>query len=85
MKIKMKKQMAFSLLLMGLGCVDGFGQASKELYTEPQYEWWRKSMEGSSERVKPFVDAKLGMFVIWGPYSTLGGMYKGEPFMGYSE
>lgn len=58
----MKKIMSFIILL------------SFALYTQAQYsatidqdkkmEWWR--------------EAKFGMFIHWGPYSILGGVYKGH-------
>jgi len=34
-------------------------------------QWWR--------------DARFGMFIHWGPYSSYGGEYKGSTYRGYSE
>jgi alpha-L-fucosidase len=47
--------------------------------------WWRKSMEGRDQRTGWFRDARFGMFVHWGVYSTLGGVWQGQPVKGYAE
>ena len=39
----------------------------------------------SEEQMKWFRDAKFGMFIHWGLYSELGGVWKGQPVRaGYS-
>jgi alpha-L-fucosidase len=55
------------------------------LQLKADMEWWRKSMEGRDERVAWFRDARFGMFLHFGVYSYLGGIWKGEPVQGYAE
>src|SRR5437762_761751 len=47
--------------------------------------WWRKSMETHDQRMQWFRDARFGMFVHWGVYSTLGGVWQGQPYKPYAE
>jgi alpha-L-fucosidase len=47
--------------------------------------WWRKSMESRDQRIAWFRDARFGMFVHWGVYSTLGGVWQGQPYKPYAE
>ena len=47
--------------------------------------WWRKSMETRDQRIGWFREARFGMFVHWGVYSTLGGVWQGNPVKGYAE
>ncbi|HXU81971.1 MAG TPA: alpha-L-fucosidase [Polyangia bacterium] len=47
--------------------------------------WWRKSQETRDQRIGWFRDARFGMFVHWGVYSTLGGVWQGQPVKGYAE
>jgi alpha-L-fucosidase len=52
------------LLLSGLFLVQiSFGQESKEA-RDKRMQWWR--------------EARFGMFIHWGPYSVLGGVYNGN-------
>ena len=51
----------------------------------PYMEWWRESMETRDERLEWWRDARFGMFVHWGVYSRLGGVWQGEPVSGYAE
>jgi alpha-L-fucosidase len=52
------------LLLSGLFLVQiSFGQESKET-RDKRMQWWR--------------EARFGMFIHWGPYSVLGGVYHGN-------
>ena len=48
-------------------------------------EWWRQSMKDRDERVAWFRQARFGMFVHWGAYSHLGGVWNGKPVEGYAE
>ncbi len=48
-------------------------------------EWWRQSMKDRAERVAWFRQARFGMFVHWGAYSHLGGVWQGKPVEGYAE
>ena len=47
--------------------------------------WWRKSMETRDQRIGWFRDARFGMFVHFGVYSTLGGVWQGQAVKGYAE
>jgi alpha-L-fucosidase len=62
-------------------------QASSEppVQQADELAWWRKSMETRDQRVSWFRDARFGMFVHWGVYSTLGGVWQGNPVKGYAE
>jgi len=47
--------------------------------------WWRESQATRDQRLDWFRQARFGVFVHWGPYSVLGGQWKGQPNPGYSE
>ena len=47
--------------------------------------WWRESMQTRESRIQWWRDARFGMFIHWGAYSQLGGMWNGEPVKGYAE
>jgi len=47
--------------------------------------WWRESQATRDQRLAWFRQARFGVFVHWGPYSVLGGQWKGQPNPGYSE
>jgi alpha-L-fucosidase len=51
----------------------------------PEMAWWRASMETRDERLQWWRHARFGMFIHWGVYSRLGGIWKGEPVGGYAE
>lgn len=51
----------------------------------PELAWWRKSMETREQRVQWWREARFGMFIHWGIYSRLAGIWKGEPVGGYAE
>ena len=42
-------------------------------------------MKGRDDRVGWFRQARFGMFVHWGVYSALGGVWEGQPVTGYAE
>jgi alpha-L-fucosidase len=48
--------------LMFLVCISGFTQP--EVNKDARMQWWR--------------EARFGMFIHWGPYSVLGGVYNGH-------
>jgi alpha-L-fucosidase len=48
--------------LMFLVCISGFTQP--EISKDARMQWWR--------------EARFGMFIHWGPYSVLGGVYNGH-------
>lgn len=48
--------------------------------------WWRESMKTRDERLAWWREARLGMFIHWGVYSGLGGVWKDQKLTtGYSE
>ena len=48
-------------------------------------DYLNESKEEFKERIQWFVDAKFGMFVHFGLYSSLGGVYNGKTIAGYAE
>jgi alpha-L-fucosidase len=46
---------------------------------------WEKMSETKTKRYKDFNDLKFGMFIHWGAYSSLGGIYKGKQIPGLGE
>src|SRR4029453_4682734 len=51
----------------------------------PEMAWWRESMRTRDERLGWFREARFGMFVHWGVYSVLGGVWQGQPAKPYAE
>jgi alpha-L-fucosidase len=51
----------------------------------PDMEWWRRSMDTRDERLSWFRQGRFGMFVHWGVYSHVGGIWEGKKVEGYSE
>jgi alpha-L-fucosidase len=47
--------------------------------------WWTASMKNHEQRIQWWREAKFGMFIHWGVYSTAGGEWKGEKVNGYAE
>ncbi len=47
--------------------------------------WWTVSMKNHDQRIKWWREAKFGMFIHWGVYSTAGGEWKGKRVDGYAE
>jgi alpha-L-fucosidase len=47
--------------------------------------WWRQSMATRNARLGWWRQARFGMFVHWGVYSQLGGVWEGIPVRGYAE
>ncbi|MEO8111140.1 MAG: alpha-L-fucosidase [Ginsengibacter sp.] len=47
--------------------------------------WWTASMKTHDQRIKWWREAKFGMFIHWGVYSTAGGEWKGKKVDGYAE
>ncbi len=67
----------FATLMLGLFSVSSIPAAELETIAESveqhdaRLEWWR--------------EARFGMFVHWGVYSHLGGVWQGKPVHGYAE
>jgi alpha-L-fucosidase 2 len=51
----------------------------------PDMAWWRDSMASRDDRLSWWREARFGMFIHWGVYSHLGGVWEGEPVRGYAE
>jgi alpha-L-fucosidase len=51
----------------------------------PELAWWRASMTTREQRLQWWRQARFGMFVHWGVYSGLGGVWEGKPVSGYAE
>jgi len=47
--------------------------------------WWTASMKNHDQRIQWWKEAKFGMFIHWGVYSTAGGEWKGKKVSGYAE
>lgn len=47
--------------------------------------WWTASMKNHDQRIQWWREAKFGMFIHWGVYSTAGGEWKGKKVNGYAE
>jgi alpha-L-fucosidase len=47
--------------------------------------WWTASMKNHDQRIQWWREAKFGMFIHWGVYSTAGGEWKGKKVDGYAE
>ena len=60
-------------------------QGAQRMQDRPELEWWRRSMDTREERLAWWRDARFGMFIHWGAYSHLGGVWQGEPVRGYAE
>src|SRR4051812_24647042 len=51
----------------------------------PELAWFRESMKTHDQRIDWFRKARFGMFIHWGVYSKLGGVWQGQPVQGYAE
>ncbi|HEY5911070.1 MAG TPA: alpha-L-fucosidase [Verrucomicrobiae bacterium] len=51
----------------------------------PELEWWRESMKTHDQRMAWWREARFGMFVHWGVYSSFGNEYKGRKGGTYAE
>ncbi len=58
--------------------------ASAQSSEEMDKEWAKMNASKDAEYTK-YNDAKFGMFIHWGPYSTLGGIWNGEKIKGLGE
>ncbi|HEU5167918.1 MAG TPA: alpha-L-fucosidase [Chitinophagaceae bacterium] len=57
----------------------------QEAIDEARQGWWTASMRNHDQRVQWWREAKFGMFIHWGVYSTAGGEWKGKKVSGYAE
>jgi alpha-L-fucosidase len=59
--------------------------AAVPLPAQPQMQWWRDSMVTREQRLGWWREARFGMFMHWGVYSELAGVWDGTPVTGYAE
>src|SRR5688572_31489713 len=59
--------------------------SSLPLPARPEMAWWRTSMETRDQRLGWWREARFGMFIHWGAYSHLAGVWEGQPVTGYAE
>jgi alpha-L-fucosidase len=52
---------------------------------EARQGWWTASMRNHDQRIQWWREAKFGMFIHWGVYSTAGGEWKEKKVSGYAE
>jgi alpha-L-fucosidase len=55
------------------------------LVQRPEMGWWRQSQETREERLGWWREARFGMFMHWGVYSHLAGVWNDTPVRGYAE
>lgn len=60
----MKKTISIILILCFVFALNSQSQNPKQTKHDQKMEWWR--------------EAKLGMFIHWGPYAVFGGVYRGQ-------
>jgi alpha-L-fucosidase len=51
----------------------------------PDLAWWRESMQSHDARMGWWREARFGLFIHWGVYSDLAGVWDGQPVDGYAE
>ena len=51
----------------------------------PDMAWWRESMKTHDQRIAWWREARFGMFIHWGVYSSLGNEFEGRKGGGYAE
>jgi alpha-L-fucosidase len=71
---RMKKTVCLCVLL-----ISGLAQA------QVNKDYLNESKEAFAKRMQWFTDAKFGLFIHFGLYSQLGGVWKGNTVQGYSE
>jgi alpha-L-fucosidase len=67
------------------GVVGGVVPKDGPYQDRPEFAWWRQSMETRDQRLGWWREARFGMFMHWGVYSHLGGVWEGTPVSGYAE
>jgi len=60
-------------------------QRDQQAIEEAINGWWTASMKTHDRRIQWWREAKFGMFIHWGVYSTAGGEWKGKKVNGYAE
>ncbi len=73
------KKLLILLILISIAMI-GFSQETDELQKK-----WQQMNSTKAILYKEFNDLKFGMFIHWGAYSTLGGIWKGKQIPGLGE
>lgn len=73
------KKIIFAVILL-ITSVNAFPQGNDKLTAE-----WGEMNGTKNKSYKEYNDLKFGMFIHWGAYSSLGGMWKGEKIPGLGE
>jgi alpha-L-fucosidase len=60
-------------------------ERDQQAIDEAKQGWWTSSMRNHDQRIQWWREAKFGMFIHWGVYSTAGGEWKGKKVSGYAE
>jgi alpha-L-fucosidase len=68
------------LLICIVTSIPCFSQEKDEMLKE-----WEKMSESKTNLYKDYNDLKFGMFIHWGAYSSLGGVWKGKQVYGLGE
>ncbi len=55
------------------------------MQNRPELAWWRTSMATRDARLGWWRESRFGMFIHWGVYSQLAGLWNDEPVRGYAE
>jgi alpha-L-fucosidase len=78
---------AFSCATASTGTEEGATPANNEPPAQQgdDLAWWRQSQETRDQRLGWWRDARFGMFVHFGVYSSLGGVWQGQPYKPYAE
>jgi alpha-L-fucosidase len=71
-------------ILFALVCLFSFGLASSQEKDMIQTEWG-KMHSSKDNQFKSYNDLKFGMFIHWGAYSSLGGIWKDREIPGLGE
>jgi alpha-L-fucosidase len=51
----------------------------------PKLAWWRAAQKSHDKRMAWWREARFGLFIHWGVYSDLAGVWQGNPVEGYAE
>jgi alpha-L-fucosidase len=70
----------FMILIYLAAALQGFSQEKDEMIKE-----WERMSESKTNLYKDYNDLKFGMFIHWGAYSSLGGIWKGKQIPGLGE
>ncbi|SEC72877.1 alpha-L-fucosidase [Maribacter dokdonensis] len=88
MKIKYRSSIVVTLIIVLVTCLESCKQSKESIQgqiTVEEVNYLEESDEIFQNRLKWFNEAKYGMFIHFGLYSQLGGIYKGNDKGRYAE